>query len=203
WVLQKGRSRCCDSPLLWSYPVVELMMGMLFVGWFLIWNETRHASLLHLLLGFVVIVFLLFGLIMDLKYMVLPDFGTVILCVSALVFWYVGGKNDFWNYFLSGIGSFGFLLLLHLVTKGNGMGMGDVKLAFFMGTFLGFKGVVMAFYIAFVFGAVVGVILLLLKKAKRKTVIAFGPFLIIGTLLSWWWGEKIILIFNSQFLINF
>ncbi|MBU4396939.1 prepilin peptidase, partial [Patescibacteria group bacterium] len=218
WILQKGKSRCCDSPLPLSYPVVELTTGLLFVISLLVLIPTGSFDyaqddtlILILMISFVVVTFLVFGLLMDLKYMILPDFGTAILIVCALimnlltnsdgillqVFAVAKAMADRQDDVLVGVGAFGFLLFLHLITKGKGMGMGDVKFAFFMGTFLGFKKVVLAFYIAFILGAVVGVVLLLLKKVKRKTQIAFGPFLIVGVFLSWWWGDCLkFLIFN-------
>jgi len=72
------------------------------------------------------------------------------------------------------------------------MGFGDVKLAFLMGLVLGFPKIVVAFYLAFLTGAFVGVILILLGKAKLKQKIAFGPFLVFGTIFSLLWGEKIV-----------
>lgn len=76
------------------------------------------------------------------------------------------------------------------------MGDGDILLAVFMGLFLGFPNIVVAFYIAFVAGAIVGGLLILKKIVGRLTPIPFGPFLILGTLVAFWWGEKIIKLLN-------
>jgi len=97
------------------------------------------------------------------------------------------------------MGASAFLGFLYLITKGKGMGLGDVKLAIFMGLWLGWPKVLVAFYIAFMVGAVVGVILMAKKKLKRKSLIAFGPFLILGTIIASFWGDQ--LIFNFKFLI--
>jgi leader peptidase (prepilin peptidase) / N-methyltransferase len=78
-----------------------------------------------------------------------------------------------------------FLLFLNLITKGKGMGMGDVKLAIFVGLFLGWPRILVAMYAAFIVGAVVGVGLILGKKVKRKSQIPFGPFLILGTAIAY------------------
>ena len=64
------------------------------------------------------------------------------------------------------------------------MGFGDVKLAFTMGFLLGIVGGLAAVYIGFIAGAVIGIILILLKRKKFKSKIAFGPFLIIGFLFA-------------------
>ena len=172
WLALNGKTKCCHKKLPVEYPLVELLMGLLFV-----FNGYQSP------IGLAMIVLLVFSLVFDLKYMILPDFSTYILIVIAAIF--------FHNW-LSGLGAGLFLLALHVGTKGRGLGMGDVKLALFMGLLLGWPKIILAFYIAFIVGAIIGVILMLLKKANRKTMVPFGPFLIGGTLVSWWFGDLII-----------
>lgn len=196
WLIQRGKTRCCNKKLSISYPIVELMMGILFVLFYFVFGfdsvETLQAtSLLRLILGFIIIVFLIFSLVFDLKYMILPDFSTVILIVLAFILLLLNHVM-LALYILSALISAGFLLILNLITKGNGMGMGDVKLAIFIGLFLGFPNTVVAFYIAFIVGAIFGLILMIFKKETKKSQIPFGPFMILGTLTAWWWGEKIV-----------
>jgi len=69
--------------------------------------------------------------------------------------------------------------------------MGDVKLAVLMGLVLGWPGIIISLYLAFLTGAVVGVILILLKKKRFGEHIPFGPFLVTGTFIALFWGEKI------------
>jgi leader peptidase (prepilin peptidase)/N-methyltransferase len=92
---------------------------------------------------------------------------------------------------LSGFGAAGFFWLLVLITRGKGMGWGDVKLAGLMGLFLGYPQIIVALYLAFLTGATAGVILILLGKKKFKSQISFGPFLVGSTFIAWFWGEKI------------
>ena len=73
------------------------------------------------------------------------------------------------------------------------MGFGDVKLAFFMGLFLGYSKTILSMYVAFIVGALFGLVIIYGKKATGKTKISFGPFLILGTFVAWIWGSKIIL----------
>jgi len=75
------------------------------------------------------------------------------------------------------------------------MGWGDVKLAGLMGLFLGFPKTLIAFYLAFLTGAMVGAILVLSKKKRFKSEIAFGPFLTGATFIAFFWGERIWRIF--------
>ena len=78
------------------------------------------------------------------------------------------------------------------------MGFGDVKLAVLMGLLLGLSNVLVALFLAFFFGAIIGIILMAGQKKSLKSEIPFGPFLIIGTLLAMLWGNQII-----QWYINF
>ena len=90
-------------------------------------------------------------------------------------------------------------LLLNLVSRG-GMGMGDVKLAVMLGALIapfGWQVLVMGFIVAFVLGAIIGLILLASKRASRKTLIPFGPYLLIGAWVSLFIGVE-----KSKHFIN-
>jgi leader peptidase (prepilin peptidase)/N-methyltransferase len=85
---------------------------------------------------------------------------------------------------LGGLALGGFYLLLFLINP-NGMGFGDVKLALALGVALGWYGWTVLFlggFAGFLFGAVYGLSLVLLRRAGRRTGIPFGPFMITGAL---------------------
>ena len=205
WLILKGKTKCCHKKLPLSYPIVELITAVLLTlnFKFLIFNFQsiyeiyNFQFLIKFILTLLIIVFLVFSTVFDLKYMILPDFSTFIL-VGCSIFLMLSrsGGTPLQNITASLV-SAGFLLILNLITKGKGMGMGDVKLAIFMGLFLGFPKIIVAFYVAFIVGAIIGVLLMVFKKAKKKTQIPFGPFLILGTFVSWWWGEIILKIVYS------
>ncbi len=204
WVWQKGKTKCCQKKLSILYPITEVVTGMLFLifnfkfGIFNQFQNLNFQTVIYFLVGLVVITFLVFSTVFDLKYMILPDFSTVILIISSLLLWLINNRGD-WNYFLAAVGASGFLGLLHFFTKGRGMGLGDVKLAIFMGLFLGGQKTILAFYIAFIFGALISLILMILKKANKKTLVPFGPFLILGTIVTWFWGDEIFSFSAFQF----
>jgi prepilin signal peptidase PulO-like enzyme (type II secretory pathway) len=143
------------------------------------------------IIGLVIVALLIFSAGFDLKYMILPDFSTGILIIMALL-GVIFDEPNIIPYLVSAGGASGFLGLLYIVTRGKGMGMGDVKLAVFMGLFLGWPKIVVAFYLAFIGGAIAGVILLAMKKVKMKSEIAFGPFLILGTVVAWYYGDEVL-----------
>ncbi|MDP4009407.1 MAG: prepilin peptidase [Candidatus Shapirobacteria bacterium] len=194
WLIQGGKTRCCRKKLSVSYPIVELVMGILFLIFVFIGRPQELP--LQFGLGLLIIVFLVFSAVFDWKYMILPDFSTGILIICSLIFIWAIHESPLRNV-LAGAGAGAFLGLLYLVTKGRGMGMGDVKLAVFMGLFLSYPKIILAFYIAFVVGAVVGGFLMLLGRAKKDSQISFGPYLILGTVIAWWSGDFVINLINK------
>ena len=123
--------------------------------------------------------------------MILPDFVVITLIIISFL-GVVFDEPYIIPYLISAIVGSGFLLFLYLITKKRGIGFGDVKLAVFMGLFLGWPKIILAMYIAFIVGAIIGVIGIFLKKINKKSQIAFGPFLILGTIIVWFWGDQII-----------
>lgn len=173
WALQGGRCRRCHKKLSWQYPIVELATaaGFIFIP------PSYWIILSSLLVIFVA----------DLKYQIIPDSMIVVGVIGVIGAIGVIGEN-----ILAGVGASVFFLFLWLVTHGRAMGLGDVKFAFLMGLLLGFPGVIVACYLAFLTGAGMGVILILLRKKGLKSKIAFGPFLILGTCVTLVWGPQII-----------
>lgn len=194
WVIYRGKSRCCGKKLSLLYPIVELLTGILFVL-----NFYYLSTYLLLFLSCLILGLLVFEAVFDFKYMLIPDGTAWGLIGLALVRWIIlGAKIDYiYCAFLSAL----FIFILHKIKiKGKeAMGDGDIYLAFFMGLFLGFPNIIVAFYIAFIVGAAVGIILILKKKVKKLSPIPFGPFLILGTAVAHFWGEIIIKILNSKF----
>lgn len=72
------------------------------------------------------------------------------------------------------------------------MGLGDVKFALVGGLLFGFLGAINWFFVAFLTGAMVGIILILVKKAKLKAKIAFGPFLVFSMVAQIFFGPILI-----------
>lgn len=149
-----------------------------------------YCQFLVFLCCFVIIIFT------DLKYRIIPDETLLIILIFDVLFWLL---NLFLGidikiiivYFISALIIFCFFVFLFLITKGKGMGFGDVKYSFIMGILLGMPRLIIGLYIAFLTGAIVGVILILIRVKGLKSQIAFGPFLIFGTFIALLWGQKI------------
>jgi len=188
----RGRCRCCHSPIASYYPLVELAAGLLTI---LISQLSNYELLItgyYLLIAYA----LLAIFVSDWLYQTIPDqfvYPAIILTGFYLLITNYGLLIT--NLF-SGLAAAGFFGALVWLTKGKGMGLGDVKLAGSMGLILGWPRIALAIILAFLTGAIVGVILVLLNKKTMRSQIAFGPFLIAATFISLFWGEKIIKIWG-------
>ncbi len=207
FVYLRGQCRYCHAPLSYQYPIVELLTGALF-GFtyfyvfqttifnfqFSIFNEIiNHNSLIINLLYYLFIVSSMIVIFFsDLKHGIIPDKIVVPTVFVSFVYLFINHNSLILNHLLSALGAFLFFLFIYLITKGRGMGFGDVKLAFLTGLVLGFPGTVLALYIAFLTGGFIGIILILWKKKKLKYAIPFGPFLVLGSLISLFFQDRII-----------
>jgi len=190
----RGRCFRCHSPIPREYFLVELVMGLVYL-------LAAHQFLsldfqflnLKLVLELLIITFLAIVFLFDFHYQIIPDWAVFSLVILACGYHYLNSSIfQLLKLVLTGLVAAGFFFFLYLVTRGRGMGFGDVKLAFFLGFFLGPARTILALYWAFLTGAVVGVILVLSRRYRWRQPIAFGPFLVTGGLLSWWWGEMVI-----------
>lgn len=92
---------------------------------------------------------------------------------------------------IAGLFFMGIVVFSEKILRKPGMGMGDVKLAVFLGLLLGFPGIVVGLYLAFIFGAVISLLLIAGKRKKIGNTIPFGPFMIAGALLALWLSPAI------------
>jgi leader peptidase (prepilin peptidase) / N-methyltransferase len=200
FILLKGKCRQCHSPISFQYPLVELLTGVIFVAIMLlltnlgqdlrfkIYDLRFWSTLIYTL--WVVSAFLTI-LIIDLKHQIIPDQLIYSSLGIVAIYEFLNLKSLFLNHFPTAVVACLFFYFLHKITKGRGMGFGDVKLAFLIGLILGFPRVVIALYLAFLTGALVGVILILIGKKRFKEAVPFGPFLAVGTIVSLFWGKEI------------
>ncbi len=100
--------------------------------------------------------------------------------------------QPFWGGVAAALVIGGFFYLLIIMTKGKGMGGGDVKLGAFIGLGLGFPNSIVALILSFISGAVFSLVLIFLGKKHFGQVIPFGPFLVLGSLIALFWGQRII-----------
>ena len=206
FVYLRGKCRYCKAKLSYQYPFVELLTGIMFAFTYLYLNKSISNfqfpisnfspdpvySLLSTLYYLIVVSSLIVIFFSDLKYGIIPDkiiFPSVVISIFYLLF--SVNLSSISNHLLSALGAFLLFLFIYLITKGRGMGFGDVKFAFLIGLVLGFPGTVLGLYIAFLTGGFIGIILILWKKKKLKYAVPFGPFLVIGCGISLFFQDQI------------
>ena len=79
-----------------------------------------------------------------------------------------------------------------MISRGKWLGFGDVKLGFLIGLFLGFPKILVSLFFAYFIGAIIGIGLIILGKKTLKSEIPFGPFLVTGIFIAFFFGEKFI-----------
>lgn len=201
-----GKCQYCKKNISWQYPLVEIATGILFVliFWKLgfifvlgseLWDLIRLCFIFYIASSLIVI------FIYDLKHYIIPDkvlFPAIAVCFIWDLVGHWALDFGFLNYILATLISAGFFLLIFLISGGRWMGFGDVKLAVLMGLLLGVPNVLVALFLAFFLGAIIGVILMAFpfgsgkQRKGLKSEIPFGPFLIAGTFIALFWGQQII-----------
>ncbi len=202
FIFLRGKCRYCGQRISLYYPLVELLTALLFL--LAIYSLPTAANQLFVMshlpstLYYLFIVSCLITIFFtDLKYGIIPDKIVYPAILISFLFLILNSKFLILNYLLSGLGAGLFFLILHVATRGKGMGAGDVKLAFLMGFLLGAPLVIISLYLAFLTGAAVSLILILWRKKTRKDTISFGPFLTLGTYASLFWGKEILQIVSK------
>jgi len=193
----KGSCHYCGARIPLRSPIVEFATAAIFA--FLAWHYGLSLELAFAVVyaGIFIVIFAI-----DLEQELILNivvFPAMILAFAFSFFW--GGFEELWpgigpGFVLSALlgGAAGFVLMLlpYLLTRGRGMGYGDVKLAAFIGLMSGFPLVLVALLVGSIAGGLVAVFLLLSRMVKsRKAAIPYGPFLAAGAMVALIWGDKI------------
>ncbi|MBM7660652.1 leader peptidase (prepilin peptidase)/N-methyltransferase [Bacillus mesophilus] len=197
YLLNAGKCLHCKGRISFIYPIVEFLTGSLFVlafiviGWeFELWVALAFISLLMIIL------------VSDLSYMVIPDkvvaFFTILFLTESLFNHY--SLSPLWNSLLGAATGLGLLAVIILISKG-GMGGGDMKLFGVIGLVLGWELVLLAFFLSTFIGTIVGMLGLITGRIKRQQPFPFGPFIVIGSLITYFWGNEIISLYIQVFYL--
>ena len=207
WLLLRGKCRGCAEPISARYPLVEAGTAVAFTLVALrfgpaIFEATTTPDAVAgsiELLAFLTLTAVSIALaLIDLDTKRLPNVivlpallaGILLLGAAALI---RGDLAALAGAAIGGAALFALYLVLALVKPG-GMGFGDVKLSAVLGLYLGFLGwgnLLVGAFAAFLFGGVFGLLLMLARRASRKTAIPFGPWMILGAWVGIFAGEFI------------
>ncbi len=213
FVYLRGKCRGCDSKISWQYPLVEVLTGLVFVGIFLknysglIFEGSFLFGSVPLflltLLQFLIWSVLIVITVYDFRHKIIPD--ALVYAFSGLsllsVFWFPWVIGSYTDPILSGIGFFCFFAGLWFISGGRWLGFGDAKLVLGVGFLLGLVRGLSALVLAFWIGAVVSIALMAWQYVQQRAIrgkglqggrpqltmkseIPFAPFIILGTLIS-------------------
>lgn len=196
YLILAGCCRQCKAKISFRYFFVELVTGISFVLFYKYFGlQAVLIPYLVMMCGFIVATFV------DFEHRIIPDEVSIGGMIAGVIFSIfipqLHGQDAFWNGalwsiigLLAGGGSIYLMGLLgDVIFKKESMGGGDVKLMAMVGAFMGWKYALLTFFLAPFFGAIYGII----EKLRTKdSTIAYGPFLVLGALLSLFKGDVIL-----------
>jgi leader peptidase (prepilin peptidase) / N-methyltransferase len=177
WLFLRGRCKACGQPIPVRYPLVELLTAALFLIAVLEFGASVQAVAVCVLAAFLVVV-----TFVDLDHLLIHDSLVIPAAVIGLIFAIV--ERRLLSAIEGGLVFAGLLGVLYLVTRGRGLGLGDVKMAGAIGLYLGYPVSFAAAIGAFVIGAVLAIPVLLAGSRGRREALPFGPFMVLSSLVG-------------------
>lgn len=184
YLMYKGECRKCKEKISFQYPMVEASNGFFYVWVFFLYGIS-FISLIYCL----AISALLVLSVIDFRTYEIPFGINVFLGVLGLVH-AIYDREHFITYLLGFIGVSGFLFFLYLVTKGRGIGGGDIKLMAVSGLLLGWQNNLLAFILGCVIGSMIHIIRM--RVSNQDRILAFGPYLSVGIIIAMLYGKPLI-----------
>jgi len=144
-----------------------------------------YFGILTLIATLVLVASLIVISVFDIHHQQIPNIPLLVFYLSGISLFLLSGQKGVFMYLAEGILVSAPLLLLWLVSKGRWLGFGDVLLSIGVGWWLGLSMGFSAILLSFWIGAVFAIIIMLYKRKKMfKVAIPFGPFIALGSLVS-------------------
>lgn len=191
----RRRCRKCHSVISWQYPLVEFVTGLLFVIAFF------HAETLFVFVRDAIFIsYLIILFVYDLRFMLILDRFTIPAMILAVLLNLWLGIVPAWAMLAGALVIAAFFYGQFVISRGTWVGGGDIRMGALMGFMLGLTHGLVALFLAYIIGALVGLGLLLFKKVHRKTQIPFGTFLSVATVIVLFFGQPLIKWYLGFFL---
>lgn len=191
YLLLKGHCASCKAPISKRYPLVEATTAILFLAVALHFGPTVQSLAA---IGLTAVLIALTGI--DIDHQLLPDDLTLVLLWAGL---FVSLFNVFTGPVSSIIGALaGYLSLwtvyhlFRLLTGKEGMGYGDFKLMAALGAWIGWQMLPLIILLSSLVGAVIGLIMIAMRRHKTSQPMPFGPFIALAGWIALMWGDQII-----------
>ncbi|MFA6305863.1 MAG: prepilin peptidase [Candidatus Gracilibacteria bacterium] len=201
WLFLRGKCGYCGKKIGIHYLALEIITGLIFLVTFLTFNFVKikfgqffiDYEMLKLFIFYTIeFLFLTAIFFYDLKYKEIPDRFSITAIVLAIAGNLMMNTVSPLNMAIGGISIFLFFALQFLLSNGKWIGGGDIRLGLLMGLLLGWEKGLIALIIAYIVGAILSLVLMGMKKLDRKSQIPFGPFLVTGTLVAFFFGQQIL-----------
>jgi len=192
YMFLKGKCSSCSKKISLRYPFVEFITGLSAVVSYLKWGLTLDFAFSFLFLSLIIVV-----IFVDIDFKIIPDEINLIGFISGFIYSFLRSDFSIVDAVVGALVGAGFLFAVAYfylkVRKIEGLGMGDVKLLAFFGTYLGWFGSLFTIFLGSFLGAVIGISMAYLQKAedKSKFEIPFGPFLSLAAVIYLFFGEYI------------
>ncbi|WP_188453417.1 prepilin peptidase [Virgibacillus oceani] len=196
FLLQRGKCRHCNGKISLIYPLIELITGFLFAISYSTAGITFELVKAVLLVSMLVIL-----LVSDSKYMIIPDKVLSFYLLLFMITHFIMPLEPWWSTIAGAAAGFAMIAFVIFVSRG-GMGAGDMKLFGVLGFVLGIKNVLLTFFLSCMIGAIAGMLLLLFKVIDRKQPVPFGPYIIIATLIVYFYGDSLIYLYLNSFVLK-
>lgn len=218
WIALRGKCRGCKAPISVRYPLVEILTGLAVasVPLGLVATSAQFLEPWRFTVAAIcwvgIVLFLAILTLIDIKHYLIPDEASVVIGVLGVIagwatapafteatgsflgsYAMLAGFHDSWwiGRIIGAVAACGIILTLFLVTRGRGIGFGDVKLAFALGLAFAWPDSVVLVGLAFVLGSLAAIPAVIARKAGMKTALPFGPFLALAAIFLLAFGDEL------------
>lgn len=194
YIFLRGKCRSCGVKISIRYPLVEFLVGLLFLALYMIYGVSFEFLKYMILIPFIIVIGFIDFETTDVYFKTTLS-GSIVGIILLILGNYLG--FGLWEYIYGALLGAGVISLIVILTKG--MGWGDVEICFLCGIYLGLRLTLLMLFLSFVFGGVIGLILIILKKKSPKDYIPFGPFITLAALFCIYFGERLLQWYFSLF----
>ncbi len=217
WLIQKGKCSYCGININFRYPAIEISTGILFLVFS---NASPHIynfnqiPFIENIFSWLLISILIAISFIDIKHFWIPqsliNFGYLSGFINLILIEIIN-NNILNNYLLKGLlASLGTYLLFEIlrlsakkIYKREALGKGDSKLASMLALWIGPVGMLLSFGLSYIIAAIYILVAFCFKVIKKNDMLPFAPFLSIGALLVWFFGNQSLLRIMNLLVIKF
>jgi len=200
WFFLRGKCRNCHRKISIQYPIVEAITCTSFILSYIFWpTAITDLQTVIFILWLMILTGLISLAVYDLKWMLLPTKIIYFLVALALLMAVLRIilTHDYlditFNYLISTLIGGGLFYLLYQISRGKWIGGGDIRLGFLLGLIAGTASKsLLVIFMAAVLGTIASLPLLMMGKYNKKSLVPFGPFLIMAMFIVQFFGNDII-----------